>query len=294
MPIFPLTRPYFSGFSASLCACALLLTGTGLSAQQPGATPAVSQGTNSVLSYADLADLSESAKIVVRVEVKKASRLKPEQAGNVPSGWARFYIEGQTTSLLFGQGIGESVNYLADVKLAADGKAPKLRKTQVMLFANPVPGKPDSLQLVAHDAQVPADAVLDGRVRSLLTEMVSPEAAPRVNGVREAIYVPGNLAGEGETQIFLSTQKGDPVSISVVHRPGVPAKWGVSLSEIVDQSAEAPARNTLTWYRLACFLPRELPRNAIVTGTANERIKAADDYRLVMNQLGPCGRTRAN
>ncbi len=294
MPLFKLVHPNFTGLSASVCAFALLLTGSELAAQQTASAPTVNPATNSGLSYSDLADLSDRAKIVVRAEIKKASRLKPEQAGNVPAGWARFYIEAQTSSLLFGQGIGESVKYLADVKLSADGKAPKLRKAQVLLFANPVPGKPDSLQLVAPDAQVIADPVLDGRVRSLLTELVSPDAAPRVTGIREAIYVPGNLAGEGETQIFLSTQHGDPVSISVIHRPGVPAQWGVSLSEIVDQAATAPARDTLTWYRLACFLPSELPRDAIITGTANDRIRAAQDYRLVITQLGPCGRTRAN
>ncbi len=294
MPRFPLLHPCFRGLSAAACALMLLATGTEIAAQQPASSPVVSPAANAGLSYSDLADLADKAKIVVRAEVKKASRLKPEQAGNVPAGWARFYVEAQTTSLLFGQSVGESVKYLADVKLSSDGKAPKLRKAQVLLFANPVPGKPDSLQLVAPDAQVLADPVLDGRVRALLTEMVSPDAAPRVTGIREAIYVSGNLTGEGETQIFLSTQQGEPVSISVVHRPGTPAQWGVSLSEIVDQAATAPARDTLTWYRLACFLPRELPRNTILTGTANERLRAAADYRLVMTQLGPCARTRGN
>ena len=293
VPLSSRLHRHFSGLSASVCALTLLTTGVDVAAQQPASSPVISPAANANLSYADLADLADKAKIVVRAEVKKAARLKPEQAGNVPAGWARFYIEAQTTSLLFGQSIGESVKYLADVKLTADGKSPKLRKAQVLLFANPVPGKPDSLQLVAPDAQVLADPVLDGRVRNLLTEMVSPDAAPLVTGIREAIYVPGNLTGEGETQIFLSTQHGDPVSISVIHRPDAPAKWGVSLSEIVDQAAAAPARDTLIWYRLACFLPRDLPRDAILTGTANERLRASEDYRLVMAQLGPCTRTRA-
>lgn len=294
MPRLTLLRPCFQGLSAAAAALSFTLSSPGLAAQQPVGTQATTPSVSTSLSYADLADLADKSKIVVRAEVKKASRLKPEQGGIAPSGSARFYIEAQTTALLFGQSVGESVKYLADVKLTADGKAPKLRKAQVLLFANPVPSKPDTLQLVAPDAQVMAGPELDSRVRALLTEMVATDAPPRVTGIREAIHVPGNLAGEGETQIFLSTERGDPVSISVVHRPEVPAKWGVSLSEIVDQAATAPLRDTLTWYRLACFLPAALPRDAIVTGTANERLRASEDYRLVMAQLGPCGRTRAN
>jgi hypothetical protein len=243
-------------------------------------------------SYADLADLADHAGIVAVAQVRKVSRLKPEQAPNVRPGWARVYVEARTTSLLYGGGLGESLKYLADVKLDAKGGLPKLKKASVVLFANPVAGRPGELRLVAPDAQILADPATLAQVRTLLGELYGANAAPRVTGIREAIHVPGNLAGEGETQVFMATERGDPVSLTIVRRPGMAPVWGVSLSEIVDQAAKPPPRDTLTWYRLACFLPPELPREAILSGSAEDRRTAAEDYRMVMRDLGPCGRTR--
>jgi hypothetical protein len=66
----------------------------------------------------------------------------------------------------------------------------------------------------------------------------------------------------------------------------------VSLSEIVDQAARPPERDTLTWYRLACFLPRSMPPGASLSGSADQVRAAAADYAYVMEQLGECMRTR--
>jgi hypothetical protein len=87
-----------------------------------------------------------------------------------------------------------------------------------------------------------------------------------VTGIRDVMSVPGNLAGESETQLFLDTATGDPVSLSVVRRPGMQPTWGVSWSEIVDQSARPPAPQTVAWYR-----PRLLPARA----TPGQRLPAA-------------------
>ena len=176
---------------------------------------------------------------------------------------ARVYVEARTRALLAGTGLGESLRYLADVRLDARGKLPRLKKQPVLLFARSVPGRPGELQLVAPDAQLSWSQTLEDRARALLTELVAPGAAPRVQAVREAMHIPGNLIGEGETQIFMTTASGAPVSITVIRRPGAPPVWGVSLSEIVDQAAAPPARETLTWYRLACFLPDALGEASI-------------------------------
>lgn len=275
--------------SAALAMLALAVPpGTAIAGETPvsGGLPAPRP------AYADFADLADHAGIVAIAQVRKVSRLKPEQAPNVRPGWARVYVEAKTTSLLYGGGLGESLKYLADVKLDAKGGLPKLKKASVVLFANPVPGRPGELRLVAPDAQIPADPATTAQVRALLGELYGANAAPRVTGVREAIHVPGNLAGEGETQVFMATERGDPVSLTIVRRPGMAPVWGVSLSEIVDQAARPPARDTLTWYRLACFLPGELPREAILSGNAEDRRIAAEDYRMVMRDLGTCGRTR--
>ena len=111
-------------------------------------------------------------------------------------------------------------------------------------------------------------------------------------GLGDAFHVAGTVAGEGETQIFLRTENGDPVSLSVLRRPGQPPRWAVALGEIVDEAARAPVPGTLLWYRLACSLPPVLPARAVRTLAVADAEAARADYRLVIEALGPCGRTR--
>lgn len=243
-------------------------------------------------TYADLADLSGASPVVAIVTVKKVAPLSPERAGDVAPGHARVYIEAQTAALLVGSGLGESVSYLADVPLDARGKVPKLKKQQMLLFARTVPGRPGDLALVARDAQVDWSPAREAVTRAILTAMLAPDAPPKVAGVREALFTPGNLAGEGETQIFLSTPASQTISVSVVRRPGQAPRWGVSLGDIVDQAARPPARDTLMWYRMACFLPHALPARANISEPGWQAQQAAADYAFVMTQLGPCPRSR--
>jgi len=155
-----------------------------------------------------------------------------------------------------------------------------------------VPGKPGELQLTASDTMFPWSADLETKVRAILTELVSGNAPPRITSLREALHVPGNLVGEGETQFFFATDGGKPVSISVVRRPGEPTRWGVSFSEIVDQAAQPPRPDTLAWYRLACSLPTAIPDKAAISSSEADKRIAADDYALVIRELGPCRRNR--
>ncbi len=242
-------------------------------------------------TYADLADLADHAPLVAKVDIRDAVRLKPEQAPGVRSGMARVYVKAKIRALLLGETIGESASYLADVPVDPKGKPPKLKKTTALIFARPVAARPGELQLVSTVGQVAWSQPTEDRVRAILTELVAPGAPPRVTGVREVSFVPGNLIGEGETQIFLATEAGDPVSISVVHRPGEPPVWGVAFGEIVDQAARPPLHDTLAWYRLACFLPAGLSTATNLSGDGDTQRRAAEDYRYVRGQLGPCPRT---
>ncbi len=242
-------------------------------------------------TYADLADLADHAPLVAKVDIRDAVRLKPEQAPGVRSGMARVYFKAKIRALLLGETIGESASYLADVPVDPKGKPPKLKKTTALIFARPVAARPGELQLVSTVGQVAWSQPTEDRVRAILTELVAPGAPPRVTGVREVSFVPGNLIGEGETQIFLATEAGDAVSISVVHRPGEPPVWGVAFGEIVDQAARPPLRDTLAWYRLACFLPAGLSTATNLSGDGDTQRRAAEDYRYVRGQLGPCPRT---
>ena len=271
---FPLLR-------AAILAAALA---AGAAAPPPPMAPTV--------TYADLADLADRADLVVHVVVAKQIPLPPERATNVAPGYTRLYIEAKTQALLAGKApLGESVRYLVDVPLDAKGKAPKLKKHEFLLFARPVPGRPGELQLTGPTDQLPYDETIAARLRPILAELAAADAAPAITGVRDALAVPGTLVGESETQIFLGTASGDPVSLTIVRRPGMAPAWGVSYSEIVDQAARPPEPDTLAWYRLACFLPEQLPRGSNLSQDPSSRTRAAQDYAFVLQQLGACPRT---
>ena len=245
-------------------------------------------------SYADLADLTDSTPLVIRASPRKLVRVEPGRARGVRPGWGRYFVEARTEALIAGTGsLGQALRYLVDLPLDPKGKPPKFKKQSVVLFARAVPGRPGDLQLVAPDAQLVWNPALDARLRGVLGELYAPGAPQRLSGVREAMFVPGSLAGESETQLFLTTTNGEPAALTVARRPGQPPRWGVSFSELVAAEGTAPARDTLAWYRLACFLPRELPASTAALGSAAERTAAARDYRFVIEQLGPCPRTRA-
>lgn len=244
-------------------------------------------------SYAAVADLADSAGLVLRAQVRKLSRVEPERAPGVAAGWGRFYVEAKTEAVLTGRPQGEALRYLVDLPLDSRGKPPQLKKKSVLLFARDTRGRPGELQLVAPDAQLAWSPANEARVRAILTELVAAGAPPRVTSVREAIHVPGNLAGEGETQFFLDTADRTAASITVQHRPGSPPAWGASFSEVAAAVGSPPARDTLAWYRLACFLPERLPGSANLSDTPESRARADADYRLVMAELGSCPRTRS-
>lgn len=245
------------------------------------------------IGYPDLADLADGAPLVVRAQVRKLSALKPERASSVRAGWGRYYVEARTEALITGAvPIGEALRYLVDLPLDAKGKPPKLKKQSVVLFARSVPARPGELQLIAPDAQIIWTQALDQRLRWLLSELLEPRAPQKVTGVREAIHVSGNLAGEGETQVFLTTANGEPAALTVNRSPGQLQRWSVSFSEVVGAPGGTPRRNTLAWYRLACFLPPALPAGANISETPASRTLAAADYRFVVSQLGDCPRSR--
>jgi hypothetical protein len=242
-------------------------------------------------TYADLATLSDAAELVVRVQIRKAMALKPDRAPGLVPGFARLYVQANTVALIAGRsGVGAAVTYLVDVPLDARGKVPKLKKREFLLFARAVPGRAGELQLIAPGAQVDYTPAIEARVRPILTELYGKDVPPRVTGVSDALAVPGTLTGESETQIFLATETRDPVSITVLRRPGQPVQWGVSWGEIIDSAARPPAPETLRWYRLACALPPQLPSNANLAREAAERRLAAGDYAFVKQALGPCER----
>lgn len=275
---------------AGAAGCALALSALAL----PGlaqAGPSAAQPARNGPTYADLVALAEAADLVIRAEIRDQITVEPERAPGLKPGFARLYIEGTTRTLLAGRsGVGESLAWLVDVPLDAKGKVPRLTRSEVLLFADPVPGRPGTIVLVDEAAQLVWSPELEGRVRGALNELLSADAAPRVEGITDALSVRGNLAGESETQIFLKTTGDSPVSISVLRRPGQEPAWGVSWGEIIDSSARPPEPGTLRWYRLACALPPELPSSANLARDPAARALAEADYAFVMAELSDCER----
>jgi hypothetical protein len=244
-------------------------------------------------SYADITDLAESAPLVLRARIRTIAEVEPKRAIGVRPGWARIYVEATTQNLLAGPAaVGESLHYLADIKRDAKGKIPKLAKQNVLLFARPVTGHPDTLQLVAPDGHLPATAATESTLRTILTTLFAPNAPRRITGVHEAIFVPGTLVGEGESQIFLSTKDGEPAAITVQHHVNAAPHWSLSFSELARTADEPPARDSLVWYRLACFLPATLPAGVNVSANPADAAQAEADYRQIIADLGPCQRNR--
>lgn len=258
------------------------------------AAPADSQPAAPTVSYADLADLALAAPVAAHVRVADSTVLKPERAPGVKAGFARYYVEANVIALIRGtDSMPARISYVVDLPRDAKGKAPKLRKgSEFILLASPVPSRPGEIRLIAPDAQLPFSLALASQLRSILGEATAASAPPRISGIGRAFHVPGAIPGESETQFFLQAADGRPVSMTVLRRPGQTPQWAVSLSEIVDEAAAAPRRDTLLWYRLACSLPRQLPRQSLADAEPQNVGAIQADYRYILDQLGPCVRSR--
>ena len=243
-------------------------------------------------SYADLADLALTAQLVAGVTVIKAERLKGELAPGLAPDHARFLVQAATAMLLRGaDGMPGAVSYIVDLPLDTRGKPPKLKKARFILIADRVAGRPQEVRLTSPYSQLDWTQSNESRLRAILTEATANGAPPTVTGVGNAFFVPGAIPGESESQIFLTTSDNRPISLSILRRPGEQPQWAVALSEMIDENARAPAPNTLLWYRLACFLPPRLPGRAIAALSESNASSVRTDYKLVIDQLGACGRT---
>lgn len=259
-------------------------------AAQP-ATPA--GGPAAQTGYADLADLALAAPIAAHVRLRRALPLRPEEAVGVAAGHSRFYMEADVVALIRGAtGTPARIKYLVDLPLQADGRPQRpARRGDYMVFARPVPGRPNELQLVGPGAQLPFAATTADRTRAIVREALAADAPAAITGIGRAFHVPGVLQGASETQFFLLTAAGQPISLTVLRAPGEQPRWFVSTSEFVDAGATQPGRDTLLWYRLACFLPAQLP-SASMSETPQHAGAITADYRLIREGLGACGRTR--
>ncbi len=257
----------------------------------PAAAQLVAESGVVLPPYAQIADRVIGAPAILDAQIRSATRIKGPEAANVAPGHQRFYVEADVLALIRADApLPTRLGYVVDVPLDARGRAPKLNKRRVLLFARPVTGQATMIQLTTLDGQRDWNAELDALVRRIARDVVAPDAPPAITGLGNAFHVPGSLPGEGETQIFVQTANGAPISLSILRRPGEQKRWAVALGEIVDDAAAAPQRDTLLWYRLACGLPRALPATSLADEDPANIAAAREDYRFVLEQLGPCKR----
>lgn len=272
-------------FHVGIVAAALIgLSPVSLYAQ---AQPAAVEG------FADLADLTLAAPVVLQATVLKAEKLSRKEAPDVAPGRVRMLMTAQVEGVLLSPYVVPAkISYLWEGPLDARGKAPKLKGASVMLFLRRVPGREGQYQLTSPNGQIASSTTAEAAVRRVLADVRSPELRDlRITGVGSAFHVRGSLPGESESQIFLTTANGRPVSLVVLTRPGVGKSLSVALSDIIDDAATRVPRGTLMWYKLACALPSALPTAAVESLAAEDQAAVNADYRFVLDSLGPCGRT---
>jgi hypothetical protein len=241
--------------------------------------------------YAEYADLVLAAPVIVDATIHGTTRLKGPDAAGVAAGKARLYVEADVLALIRGETpLPPRIAYVLDVPVDSQGRLPKLRKTRVLLFARPVASDAMLVQLVRPDAQKNWTPGGDALTRRITQETLAADAPPQVTGVGNAFHVAGDLPGSGETQIFLTTADSRPVSLAIQRRQGEQPSWSLALSDVVGEGTPPPARNTLSWYRLACSLPAELPDSSVAALEAADAQTAREDYRLVIRTLGQCDR----
>ncbi|HEX7858206.1 MAG TPA: hypothetical protein VF503_31370, partial [Sphingobium sp.] len=256
------------------------------SAPPAPATPA----QDSPFTYADVADLATRADITAVVRPRSFAKVDPK-VSQTGAETQRFYVDAQVDSLIRGDGgLPPRIAFLLDLP-ATEKPARTLKNKSIILFGR-AGTRPGDFQLLSSQAMLPFSPGTDARVRGITTELLAQDAPPEIARVAEAFHVEGTVAGESETQIFLTTKGGRPISLSIVRRPDMQPRFGAALGEIVDEAADLPKPNTLLWYRLACGLPSTLPQNATTKLDAQSAPAAAADYHAFMERMAPCERSR--
>ena len=281
-----------SKYPALIAAIALVLPASIVTGQTPVSRAGFAvPATNS--SYADIADLVVISPLIVDATVSKATKILPEQAIGVPANLQRMLIQADVSALVRGNdGIAGQVRFLLDVPKDAKGKIPKLKKQRYFLLGNKAAGLPGTIRLSRPDAVIEWSIDNDAMLRAITKEAVIIDAPQPIIGVTSAFHSPGTIVGEGETQIFVEAKGNQIYSLSVFSQPGAPKRWAVSTGEVIDESAGAPVKNSLLWYRLACGLPQTLDAKLVESPEADSAAKAQADYRFIIASLGPCDRTR--
>lgn len=264
----------------ALAACA---AAAALAAQPAAPLPAP-------LTYADWADLALASDVVADATVTRASALGARAAPDVPAGEVRVLVTGALNAALKApRSLPPGGEWLWQGP-GTKRQMPFGKGAQVLVFAriSPAPAAKDALayQLVSPAGQQPRTEEAARLVRQILKDASTRKGAVTpVERIDDANVAEGTVPGARLTQFFLATRRGRPVTLIVRRASGqAPAEVTATTSDLLsDATPIAPA--TLTWYVLACGMPRTLPADL----AADSRLSA--DYQAARDAIGPCART---
>lgn len=235
--------------------------------------------------YAELADRTLGAPVILTGTVDSVDRVDPKRAPDAKPGTRRFLIRLAVSEALKAPGaVPQRVRFLWDT--AEEGR-PDLLKRDVIAFLSP--SSLEDYRLTRPDGLIADRDEAVGIVRAVLKEARSPDLQRRrVTGVQSATHTAGTVPGEGETQIFLSTAGGDPISLIVLSRPGQPRTLSAAFGDAIDEAASPVKSGTLAWFYLACGLPRTLPDTATADLAPEDVAAARSDYGFALDAVGTC------
>ncbi len=242
------------------------------------------------LSWTDLADLALSSPVVVSAAVRRADRVGRSEASAVPPGQVRVLVRADLKAALKAPSLlPAAAAWLWQGPADGRGRTPFGKAAPVLVFAVPLVGGSDPetqpLRLVSPHGQVPWSAETEAIVRDILSQAIQPGAREwMVTAISDGFRTAGAISGASESQFFLATEGGKPMTLVVRRSPGVPASVAVATDDLVDRAA-AVQPFTLVWRGLACGLPEALP--ALLAQNPD----LADDYALARSSIGSCGRT---
>ncbi|MEY2883091.1 MAG: hypothetical protein RL490_815 [Pseudomonadota bacterium] len=234
--------------------------------------------------YADLAELTLAAPVIVRARIIDVERISAKQAPGLAADRARLLVTAAVDAALVAPGATPArLQWLWDATLDPRGKPPKPKGLIVLAWLT-APASDGKTQLLSRQAQQPHDTALESRIRAIAAE-ARGGGVPVITGVANGFRADGSVPGESESQFFLTAADGKGVTLVVTARPGEVRRVTVASGDVIDESATPVRRDTLLWYRLACFLPATLP---VAAGGKDKALAA--DWQAALASLGPCGR----
>lgn len=259
--------------------------------ESPSIPPSIHAATPQLTDaeWLRLAGLAVNSPVVIEGEVRRVRRIGGRAAADVPAGESRHLVELDLTAALKAPGV---LPARAEWLWQGPGRnAPVAKGAQLQVFlADPRAGPaPEVMQyrLIAPDAmrrRTPAD---DAALRAILGEARQPGAAGlMVTGVSAGFRTEGTVAGRSESQFFLTTTGGRPLTLTVTRTPDAPPAVSVATGDVIAASAQAIQPRTLVWRALSCGLPAQLPDTLAESVAADPGL--AEDYALARAGLADC------